>query len=54
MNHYKKAFDIDGRLTEVDIVTACNTDVLVRGSLIRTARIEGDGYEDVDEPEATD
>lgn len=51
MNYYKKALDIGGKLTEVDIVTACNTDVLVRGSLIKTAKIEGDGYEDVDEPE---
>ena len=47
---YKKFIDIGGKLTEVDIFTACNTGRLVRGSLVRTARTEGDGYEDVDDP----
>jgi hypothetical protein len=47
---HKKFIDIGGKLTEVDIYTACHLEVLVRGSVVRTARTEGDGYEDVDDP----
>ena len=47
---HTKAVDIEGKLTEVEVFPAGNKDVLVRGSLLRTARTEGDGYEDVDRP----
>jgi hypothetical protein len=47
---HKKFIDIGGKLTEVDIYPACDREVLVRGSLLKTARTEGDGYEDVDDP----
>jgi hypothetical protein len=50
MSRQTKAVDIAGRLTEVDVVDACGLDVLVRGGAIRTARAEGDGYQDVDDP----
>lgn len=51
MRNHTKKIDIGGKLTEVDAVTAGTTDILIRGTAIRTARIEGDGYEDVDNPE---
>jgi hypothetical protein len=46
----KKHLDIGGKLVEVDVYSACGLDVVVRGGGIRTARTEGDGYEDVDDP----
>lgn len=47
---HKKFVDIGGKLTEVDIYTACNLEVLVRGAVVKTAQTEGDGYEDVVDP----
>ena len=51
MRHTKEV-DLGGKLTTVDAFTAAGRDVLVTGSFIRTARLEGDGYEDVDDPAA--
>jgi hypothetical protein len=50
MEYHKKAIDLGGSLVEVDTLSAGNTDVLVTGKLLRIARTEGDGYEDVENP----
>ena len=50
MTRTTREVDIAGKLTGVDVVTACGLDVLVRGRALRTARAEGDGYQDVDDP----
>lgn len=50
MEYHKKAIDIGGKLIDVDTLSARNTDVLVTGKLLRIARTEGDGYEDVEDP----
>ena len=46
----KKHLDIGGKLVELDVYPACGLDVIVQGSGIKTARIDGDGYVDVDDP----
>jgi hypothetical protein len=46
----KKHLDIGGKLVEVDVYPACGLNVVVGGGGIKTARTEGDGYEDVDDP----
>jgi hypothetical protein len=46
----KKQIDVGGRLTEVDALKTRDKEIVVTGSCLRIARLEGDGYEDVDDP----
>lgn len=50
MTHSRKEIDIGGKLTHVDVITAAGTDVIVRGTAIKVARTEGDGYEAIEDP----
>lgn len=46
----KKHLDIGGKLVEVDVYPAGGLDLIVQGRGIKTARTDGDGYVDVDNP----
>jgi hypothetical protein len=49
MAHNRKEIDVDGRLIEVETLNARDKDIVVVGRFMKIAKIEGDGYEDVED-----